>query len=300
MKRFLLKITKYAVVYGLVLICGLIGFHKSEVVREYLSRSYYMGYLNTLRQVKSKANEQKILFLGGSNLGFGLNSERIENTLNVSTFNLGVQAGFGLKRSIEDVQSFIGPKDIIILSPEYSNIEDPHRYDMDKHYLDFLKIGLNAVVDFETFVAYLSFLQISLKGIALDPQRKNGYNLGWFNSNGDVIGHHDKKPKPISVLYEGYLDLSGAETRKFIDSLLIDKNYFFIPPVTNENRFTTVELNKINKDFKKAFTNHYPINIFDMVYESDCFYDTAYHLNISCKEDRTNKIIAFLKTVISK
>lgn len=298
MKTFVVKTALYAVSYILILSCFLLTFQKTEIVREYLSQSYYMGYLNTLKKVEGYKNSQKILFIGGSNLGFGLNTERIEKDLNIKSFNLGVQAGFGLKRPIQDVKNFLSPNDILIISPEYSNIEDPYRYDRDVYHLDFLEQGFSGVSDIESFAAYLHFVRRTIVGLVLDPDREKDYSLAWFNANGDVVGHYNLEPKPISNKFIGFSDLRGDRAKALIEEILHETTYYIIPPVTHEARFDLPQRNRINEAFVETFKQHYPLTIESMVFGADCFYNTAYHLNSVCSEERTKKILNFLKTVV--
>ena len=61
----------------------------------------------------------KIVFVGGSNLAYGLNSKRVEDSLQMSVVNMGLHAGFGLKFILNEVKPYINKGDIVVLSPEY-------------------------------------------------------------------------------------------------------------------------------------------------------------------------------------
>jgi hypothetical protein len=68
-----------------------------------------------LRNTKSP----RIIFIGGSNLSFGLNSQMIKDSLNINPINTSLNAELGLKFMLRHDLKFIRENDIVIISPEY-------------------------------------------------------------------------------------------------------------------------------------------------------------------------------------
>lgn len=63
----------------------------------------------------------RIIFVGGSNLSFGLNSKRISDSLHIAVINTGVHAGLGLKFQLNTIIPRLKRGDVIVIMPELSN-----------------------------------------------------------------------------------------------------------------------------------------------------------------------------------
>lgn len=61
----------------------------------------------------------RIIFVGGSNLNFGLNSKIVKDALHINPVNTGLHAGIGLKYMLLNTIEYVRENDIVVLSPEY-------------------------------------------------------------------------------------------------------------------------------------------------------------------------------------
>ncbi|MDR1544250.1 MAG: hypothetical protein LBS50_07595 [Prevotellaceae bacterium] len=61
----------------------------------------------------------RIIFIGGSNLVFGINGFMIKEELEFNTINTGISAAIGLQHAFKHTLPFIKENDIVILIPEY-------------------------------------------------------------------------------------------------------------------------------------------------------------------------------------
>ena len=68
-----------------------------------------------LRNVSSP----RIIFVGGSNLSFGLNSQLIYDSLHIYPINTAVHANLGLVYMMDHTLPFIKKNDVVVISPEY-------------------------------------------------------------------------------------------------------------------------------------------------------------------------------------
>ncbi len=66
-----------------------------------------------------KTKGSRIIFLGGSNLSFGLNSKLIKDSLGLNPINMGVHASLGLQFMMSQYLKNAKRGDIVILIPEY-------------------------------------------------------------------------------------------------------------------------------------------------------------------------------------
>src|ERR1700739_1843921 len=83
-----------------------------------LRNDYFASLIDKHNRLKQAGNN-RLIFVGGSNLNFGINSEEIEKELNLPVVNLGLHAGLGLDFILNEAMSEIKQGDIVVLSIEY-------------------------------------------------------------------------------------------------------------------------------------------------------------------------------------
>ncbi|PWT95231.1 MAG: hypothetical protein C5B53_11725 [Candidatus Melainabacteria bacterium] len=84
----------------------------------------YFAALSDKHHLLEVAHSPKIIFIGGSNLAFGLDSSLIEAKFHRPVVNMGLCAPFGLRYLLEEVKDNITPGDTIVLVPEYYILQD--------------------------------------------------------------------------------------------------------------------------------------------------------------------------------
>ena len=112
LKIFLKKIIIFSVLLGIPLSIVLFVIPFEE-------NNYYLA-LNDKHKALETTPQPRIILVGGSNLAFGIDSERMEKELNVSVVNTGLAAGMGLPYMLKDVKPYLKEGDTVILVPEYS------------------------------------------------------------------------------------------------------------------------------------------------------------------------------------
>lgn len=102
--------------------------------------SYYLAIVDKHEALETTA-PPRIILVGGSNVAFGIDSEKMENELQLSVVNTGLHAGIGLPYLLSDVKPYLKEGDTIIIIPEYSQFFD----DKDKGEVESLAamIGIN-------------------------------------------------------------------------------------------------------------------------------------------------------------
>ena len=63
----------------------------------------------------------RLIFVGGSNLSFGLNSEMIRDSLKLNPINTAIHASIGLEYMLENTLQYIKENDVIVVVPEYAH-----------------------------------------------------------------------------------------------------------------------------------------------------------------------------------
>ena len=252
--------------------------------------------------------EPKIIFAGGSNLAFGINSGEIEKDFSVPVVNLGLHAGLGLSFILNELKSSIKKRDVVFLSIEYYLNSDgdyilkkytSNIYKEARNYYNFdLKSELIADIEnTRTNVkAYASESSNSIK-----KQKIQLYTREAFNEYGDDTAAWSlippKELKDRNLLSYSYWtgidelnDFYTFAKSKNVEVFFIYPNY----PVSEFNKNRNV-INKLTNDL----SNNLKIRILgipsDFVYADSLFFDTVYHLNKNGRELRTKKLIEIIK-----
>ena len=89
----------------------------------YYSSNYLAANIDKQRILKNTPSP-KIVFIGGSNLAFGLNSEEVEKKLGRPVVNMGLHASLSLSFMLNEIKTSIKQGDIIIIVPEYEHFQN--------------------------------------------------------------------------------------------------------------------------------------------------------------------------------
>ena len=251
----------------------------------------------------------KMIFIGGSNLAFGLDSASISRAFSMPAVNMGVHAGFGLKFMMDQVTPYLKRGDIVVVVPEYQH------FTKDVFYGDETLLNLAACTNdlstlktMQATTLARSFLQANGSIFNYDPgfvhKRATGvYARTSFNKDGDVTAHlglpnkevTDNDPlhtslNRLSVKYlRGYIDGNAARgVTTMVVYPCIKRDYY----LHNASAVSVVA---------KALTEggiHVASSPLDFVYDDGLFYDTIYHLNARGRMLRTEKMIQVLSNAL--
>lgn len=251
----------------------------------------------------------RVLFGGGSNVAFGIDSKMVEDSLHLETANLGIHAGLGLDFILNELEHSAKAGDVIFISPEYLLGEG--RYGLEKaasdayppaaeYYPNSLWLDLNHYIpklDDQINANKLQLLRL-LPGSNKTP---SVYNKHSFNEHGDLIAHLNVTP-PGNILPPPVLEYRYWEGIDKINALakrLAQKNvtmYFFYPCYAS----VAWDLNKdvlkhCQADIDKALQIPVLNTPEDFIFPTDHFFDTAYHLRKEIRTIRTQKMIAIIR-----
>jgi hypothetical protein len=247
----------------------------------------------------------RIIFVGGSNLSLGLNSNIIKDSLNLNPINTALHADIGLKYMLDHTYKFIKPDDIIIIVPEY------HQYYGNILYGNEMLLKV-------IFGVYKSDYKLSLKQWQhLAPEVINyactkyniksyfsrdnpTYNTDAFNKFGDAVAHWGLKGQ----LPQAFEEIPGKFNNQSIEELKNFQNgaqkkgasvYIGYPGYqassfkNSEKEISYIQKELMKNNFKILGTPSRYI-----VADSLCF-DTPYHLTKPAADTRTRLLIADLK-----
>ncbi len=271
------------------------------------------SYLRATRDKHSliaKAPSPRIIFTGGSNVAFGIDSEAVKQNMPYNPVNMGLHANLGLQFILTEASEYLKEGDILVLSIEYAHF---HRatshYEMVEIILDHRHksvsyLGSSNIKPFMDNV--LAFVGMKVRAftwrhVMRHPKKaQSPYSRSSFNKYGDVIAHRSIDAESISDM-----PLSVYCRRRHLDKVIDRLNrlhaeaagrgasvYFFYPPVPeklHEEQKTQIEM--IDVSLRDRMTIPILNSPSEMAYPEEMFHDTIYHLTWEGTVQRTQQII---------
>jgi hypothetical protein len=88
------------------------------------SRDHDLSAILNKRDLLKDSRHERIIFVGGSGLFSGLDSELIQERLHRPAVNMGLYAGFGITPLLREINPYLRRGDIVVIIPEYSVVFD--------------------------------------------------------------------------------------------------------------------------------------------------------------------------------
>lgn len=165
----------------------------------------YLVYSSLLDKQQRLVNTPapRLIFVGGSGVALGLDSELIELKVKRPVLNMGVNAGFGLHYMLAQVEPSVQPGDLVLIVPEYEHFYGDLS-EGDQNLLWALRIQpemfwqlswrqiLHVLPEFPVFI------QQRVQEIVRsrpDPV----YNRNAFTVRGDFVNHLDLPSTPLAI-----------------------------------------------------------------------------------------------------
>lgn len=245
--------------------------------------------------------DPRIIFIGGSNLSFGLNSYLIKDSLKLNPINTGVHIEIGLKYMLDNALKFIKKKDIVIIAPEYNHFYSSY----DKVSDELLRTIVDVSPENSNLLSFKQCLLISeyIPKFTLTKFKKTEYagfkesdvyGVNSFNRYGDVDAHwnlenRDFKSVSIDGKYNGKVI---DELKKFINVAESKGAIVFLtfPPIDEVSYQNSIE--KILKVENALKNNNFKIlgSSKKYVLLREKMFDGYYHPN-KCGVDERTKIL---------
>lgn len=259
----------------------------------------------------------RIIFVGGSNLAFGLDSKMVQDTFHMPVVNMGVHAGLGMRFIVEDVKPFLHKGDIVVLVPEYDHFYDRYPalfYGQD----ELLTMVLDVVPD---EIGHLSLKQWShayqglpvyigskyfnfFKYLTKDKTykgTKQAYRRDAFNEYGDITVHLDMQGTEIPPLERREDELNPDVIpyfNAFYDSCLQQDIQVLMVMTSFQAAACDTSAAKIDM-LEEAFANELKIPMLAeprrYCLPNDWFWDSHEHLTRRGRNERTHMLIEDLR-----
>lgn len=219
MLRFLSKTLVFILILMVLLLTGLF-----LPVTPRASRSLLLS--NTLKDsLMRTVDKPRIIFIGGSNLSFGLNSQLIKDSLGLNPINTGIHAAIGLIYMMDNALQYVKEGDIIILIPEYEQFYDNFSYGSEELLRTIFDVNPDNVKllrprQIIRIIPYLPNYTMSKFRLReyINTKDVKYYSVNSFNKYGDVYTHWGEKrevfqpAKPLNGKYNKYV---AEEIKRF-------------------------------------------------------------------------------------
>jgi hypothetical protein len=275
----------------------------------------YLAAVNDKHALLEAQPSPRMIFVGGSNLAFSLNSPMVERDLPYRPVNLALHIGLGLRFLLNEVESVVRPGDVVVLSPEYQHFT--HR--RVEVLLQLLEQRPSSV-RFVPTVYVPTLLDQSLNhmgsvvrgairnmvGRPDEPGDDPPYFRKAFNDHGDVVAHwRMKRPSKIGTFAFGDYShrrilytigwLNEFHERARAQNVRVFFSYPTIPVTTlNEHRET---IDEIDRAVRRSLTIPVLNRPEDAALPKEFFFDTHYHLTQAGATRRTRLLIESLRGV---
>jgi hypothetical protein len=304
MKKFLIKIA----IFNLLLILGLIlGF--AMPVTPVASKSYFFSSIQKDSLLANVASP-RMIFIGGSNISFGLNSQMIRDSLNVNPINTGINAGTGLKYMLDNTVQYIKEGDIIVAPLEYAHYTHDYNQCGDallRIIMDVNRKGLSLLSlqqAFNLLSDIPKYLISKFKPTAyLNAEVDTPYSANSFNEYGDECAHWNMENRDFipSVRLDDFNRQIIDRLKDFEETVRQKGARFYIAyPSYMEKAFRESEdiIEIIRNELEQNFAVlGYPARY---MMSDSLMFDTSYHLNKTGVDIRTVRLIEDIKGEIEK
>ena len=310
MKRFLKKL--------LLLMLLFVGVHVVLLTAIPADRNQYLNEYNHKIELLRSTPSPRVIFIGGSNTAFALDSRRLEQTLHRHVVNMGLHAGIGIRYPMDDALQFLRQGDVVVLQIEYGvfyggtcNAETMPKLMAATGWRNATHL---TPTEWQAVVAGMPMMALScLKRLVLFPIRKSfntpvpegrfGYAASGFNEYGDEVSHW-------TLPGDAYVPSGGAETRqvsqKFMGWLQQELQAYeargarviVLPPVCVSSYFSKSYQESIAQALQQCGYPYAAQPAFLTLPDSLAF-NTGYHINRQGVRTATERIGSVLDSLLN-
>lgn len=300
MKKFIIELGSFSLV--LLVLYGALNI---LVEPRHAENNDYMAAIVDKHERLSAIQQPRIIFAGGSNLAFGLDSKMVEDAFGVSVVNLGLHGGLGLDFILKELEHVIRSGDIVILSIEYY-LESKGDYalkqktaegfrEASKYYRRNLKKDIQR---------RLNRTRENVRRLRYGDDDSLGdiiYKREYFNEYGDIV---------IDRVGRSAVKLGGSSKRKYrywegisrLNRFWAHANekkvsVFFIYPCFASSEFEKNRsvMERLNEDIRRDLEIELLGGVRDFVFNDSVFLDTVYHLNAAGRAKRTQRVVELIR-----
>ena len=272
-----------------------------------------------LDPAKFKYESQKVLFVGGSNVLFGIDSKQFSESTGIPSLNFGFAAGMGPELILDLISNHLSSEDLVVMNWEYEHFRFERSGIIDLTYLNLL---MSYQHEFKRKLPFIDQMHLSLS-VPFSHFREavlchfnplvnnNVYRCNWLideegnvrSNKGVQISKKELIASPSSLLTNEITFTSDIkdifsnfvkDCRNRDVQLVASWPNTFANPVYFGNEIVDANIKTI-----RGFWNSMGVKVVgdykDSMLESEYFYDTLYHLNAEGVRLRTEELTSQLK-----
>jgi len=259
----------------------------------------------------------RIVFVGGSNLAFGLDSAKVEAELGRRVVNMGMGFNMGLRFMLDLVEPRLGSGDLVVLVPEYNLFYG--LLDGDERLIDVLELypdGYQYIHSkrqmlnlFENLPEHARFkLTRVLQTMGRPAPDDCVYCPRAFNEYGDNVAHLGLPPKDVAKLeflrntsrgvdHEAIAVVNGFAKKAEQRGARVVMLFPCVPRPHFDQRRGAIDA--LDAALRKDLDVPLLSTPEDYVFPIERFYDWVYHLDREGRQERTAKVIEQIRPVVS-
>jgi hypothetical protein len=303
MKKFITRVSIFTL---LLLVLVIIGFMLPVTPRASKSLLYNKVEKDNLLK---NTNNPRIIFVGGSNLSFGIDSKTIKDSLNLNPINTAIHATIGLQYMMDNTLQYIKEKDIVILAPEYSHFygrsvyggEELLRTIADIELFQIFELSKEQLKNISKYIFKYSFSKLKPTEY-FGYKESDVYSVNSFNQYGDVYTHWEMQQQKFpsaDTIKTSY----NSNTIKLIDNFKIElekkgANFFITYPSYQASSFDK-SIMQIKRVEKELINNNFQILGTPERYRipDSMMFNTPYHLLKMGVDYRTELLIEDIQQI---
>lgn len=249
----------------------------------------------------------RIIFVGGSNLSFGLNSKMIQDALNMNPINTGIHASIGLIYMMDTTLPYIRYGDIVVVIPEYVQFYGTYAYGgnellrtvMDVSPSDLSKLNQKQWQNILKYFPKYALTKL-MPNEYINVKEDDIYGVNSFNKYGDVYTHwqlekqefesENSIDKPFNTLVINELyNFEQKLLKKGAIMLVSFPGYQSSAFAKNRQQISRVEAELKKKKFALLGTPE------EFMIPEDLMFNTSYHLTKEGVDYRTMLLIDYIR-----
>lgn len=272
--------------------------------------NHYFAAIIDKNNLLDETESPKVVLVGGSNLACGVDTERMQQALQLPVVNMGLHGDLGLRYMLTEVRDRLQSGDRVVVVPEYEQffglldgnvalVKVVHYFPRSARFIRTPGQWWRfALCSFDFIQGNLKYWLEEISGVERDD-RYDMYQRKGFSPYGDLISHLDR---PVFDWHYGdyqplrsdTYDPAAARVLALFAQEMQRRGVKIVMlfPCYEQERLgrNRTALQLLIKDLQRL---QVPVlgAPEDYAFPRACFYDTEYHLNRSGRDRRTEKMI---------
>lgn len=248
----------------------------------------------------------RIVFVGGSNISFGLDSQIFKDSLALNPINTGIHANLGIKYMLENCLNYLQKGDIVIIIPEYDHFYRSYDFVSEELLRTVLEVNPEKInnLSINQIIYLLQYLpKYSISKFKPSEyfgfQESDVYSVNSFNNYGDVDAHWELENRPFnSITINGdFQTVVVDKLKQFVQNAdeIGALVYISFPSLDKQSFINSKENILMIEEVLKSENFKLLGSVERYIMPEELMFNTHYHLNAEGVNYRTNLLLEDLK-----